>query len=114
MKRLTTLLGAGALLVALIGLGAPAAQAKCGDSPKPKVDWSKCDKERLNLRGQDLSGAHFERTDLSASDLMEANLSGAILKKADLARSRLASGSWLRGVRWLLMRSLRGPAPAAR
>ena len=62
MKRLTAMLGAGALLVALIGLGAPVAQAKCGDSPKPKVDWSKCDKERLNLREQDLSGAIFLRT----------------------------------------------------
>jgi uncharacterized protein YjbI with pentapeptide repeats len=93
MKRLTALLGAGALLVTLIGLGAPVAQAKCGDSPKPKVDWSKCDKERLNLREQDLSGAVFLRTDLSASDLMEANLSGATLKKANLARARLKAAN---------------------
>ncbi len=66
-----------------------AAQGGCSDRPGPGVDWTKCQKMRLVLRGEDLSGGRLERTNLSSSDLMEANLAGANLAESDLERTRL-------------------------
>ena len=70
-------------------LEAPEALAKCRDRPKPGVDWTRCEKERLILRAADLSGAVLERTDLSESDMTDAKLTGAKLMQANLARTRL-------------------------
>ena len=73
-------LGLGLLLLLLVFvLETPAAFAGCRDRPKPGVDWSKCEKERLILRGTDLRGAILIQTDLSMSDMADANLAGAVL-----------------------------------
>ena len=86
LRRFSGLL---ALLPLLLVLGAPVASAKCGDPPKSKVDWSRCQKSMLILRDADLSNGRFQRTNLSATDLAEANLSGAFLEGANLMRARL-------------------------
>ena len=65
-------LGLGLLLL-VFALETPTAFANCRDRPKPGVDWTKCEKERLILRGTDLSGAILKRTDLSMSDMAGAN-----------------------------------------
>lgn len=76
------------LLVAAFVLLAPASgQASCTDKPEPGVDWSKCGKTKVIMRGQDLSGAKFENADLSASTLSEATLKGANLVRANLTRT---------------------------
>ncbi len=82
--------GAGLVLLALM-VAAPwsDARADCGSRPNPGVDWTLCQKMRLNLKGVDLSHAVFDRTNLGSTDLMEANLSGATLTGANLARARL-------------------------
>ena len=78
-----------ALTLALIVVfEAAPAFAKCRDRPKPGVDWTRCEKERLLLGGADLSGAILERTDLSEADMTEANLTGAKMAQANLARTR--------------------------
>ena len=84
-------------------IGPAAAWAGCSDPPGAKVDWSKCQKNRLILRNADLSEARFHRTNLSASDLMEANLAGAWREGANRMRARLReanlSGADLVGAR---------------
>ncbi len=65
MKACEVLLRLGLLLVLVATLETSTAFAKCGDPPKPGVDWSRCEKERKILRGEDLSGAILKRTDLS-------------------------------------------------
>ena len=65
------------------------AHAGCSDKPEPGVDWTKCQKMRLVLRGEDLSKAQFERVNLGSTDLMEANLAGAMMVNANLQRTRL-------------------------
>ncbi len=40
----------GLLLALVFALETSAALAKCRDRPKPGVDWSRCEKERLILR----------------------------------------------------------------
>ena len=72
------------ILLPLLLLGATPAVAKCTDPPGPKVDWSKCDREKKRLRNMDLRGAIFERTDLTFSDLSGSNLTGARLTRATL------------------------------
>lgn len=84
--------GLAALLpVVVLFLMAPqeSAMAGCSDKPEPGVNWSKCQKMRLVLRGEDLSKAQFERVNLGSSDLMEANLAGAVMTNANLQRARL-------------------------
>jgi uncharacterized protein YjbI with pentapeptide repeats len=88
MKTRNVLLRLGLLLL-VFALETPTALANCRDHPKPGVDWSKCEKERLILRGTDLSGAILKRTDLSKSDMAGANLTGAVLVQANLAAARL-------------------------
>lgn len=63
--------------------------ASCSDRPGPGIDWSKCEKEKRRLGGEDLSGGHFLKTDLSGSDLSEANLSHSHLIGANLTRTNL-------------------------
>ena len=81
----------GLLPVLLLFLVVPheVALAECSDKPKPGVDWSKCQKMRLVLRGQDLSEAQFERANLGSTDLMDATLVGAMMVNANLERARL-------------------------
>jgi len=66
------------------------ASAGCGDRPAAGVDWSKCEKRRLILGGQDLSKGTFVRTDFSRSDLADAKFTGADLTEADFEHARLA------------------------
>jgi uncharacterized protein YjbI with pentapeptide repeats len=75
-------------LLFLIVSEGPAA-AGCSDKPGPGVDWTKCQKMRLVLKGQDLSKSHMERVNLGSTDLMDANLAGAMMVYADLERARL-------------------------
>jgi uncharacterized protein YjbI with pentapeptide repeats len=81
----------GLALAALSPLvtAAPAAAA-CGDRPAAGVDWSKCEKRRLMLRGQDLSEGKFLRTDFGRSDLADVSLAGADLTEANFEHARLA------------------------
>lgn len=72
------------LLLPLLLLGAGPAVAKCTDPPGPRVDWSKCDREKKRLRNMDLRGGIFERADLTFSDLSGSNLAGARLVRATL------------------------------
>ena len=77
------------LLLLFLMVPHEAAHADCSDKPKPGVDWSKCQKMRLMLRGQDLSKAQFERVNLGSTDLMNATLVGAMMVNANLERARL-------------------------
>src|SRR3546814_3079023 len=79
MKRAIRLLCLASALVAPTLLTAAPAAAACGDRPAAGVDWSKCEKRRLVLRGQDLSDGKFLRTDFGRSDLAGAKFSGADL-----------------------------------
>ena len=79
----------GVFLAVFFTIESTTAFAKCKDRPEPEVDWSKCEKERLILRGVNLSGAVLEWTDLSMSDLTDAKLAGAVLVRANLAMARL-------------------------
>jgi uncharacterized protein YjbI with pentapeptide repeats len=66
------------------------AVAGCNDGPSAGVDWSKCEKRRLILRGRDLSKGNFTRTDFARSDLADAKLAGADLTEANFEHARLA------------------------
>ena len=99
MRHLVWLLGLAGMAAGIAAfLTAQPAVAACGDSPAPGVDWSKCEKRRLILRGQDLSNGTFLRTDFARSDLAEATLAGADLTEAIFDRARLA-GADLTGAR---------------
>src|SRR3546814_6962294 len=78
MKRANrlTCLGLAAAVLSPMLMATPAA-AGCGDGPAAGVDWSKCEKWRLVLRGRDLSNGTFLRTDFSRSDLADARPRGA-------------------------------------
>jgi hypothetical protein len=77
----------GVFLAVVFAFETTTALAKCRDRPKPGVDWTRCEKERLILRAADLSGAILEHTDLSESDMTEAKLTGAKMVQANLARA---------------------------
>jgi uncharacterized protein YjbI with pentapeptide repeats len=80
-------LGIGLVLLAV--LAAELARAACDDPPEAGVDWSKCDKAKLNLSGDNLTGADFSGADLSRSDLRKSQLRSANLSEATLIRTRL-------------------------
>ncbi|WP_422367078.1 pentapeptide repeat-containing protein [Pelagibius sp.] len=71
-------------------LGSQAAEAACNTSPGVGVDWTKCEKRRLNLSGQDLSRGVFLNTDFGRTDLKDARFVNADLSMADFAKARLA------------------------
>ena len=77
----------GAVLLMVCSL--PQADAACTDSPAPGVDWSKCQKGRLIMRGADLSSGRFAGTDFGRSDLSDAKLVGADLERASIDNARL-------------------------
>jgi len=87
IRALWIVLAAVPLSVTL--LAEPVAAA-CNTAPHAGVDWSKCEKRRKILQGQDLSKGIFLRTDFSRSDLANANLVGANLSEAHLEHARLA------------------------
>jgi uncharacterized protein YjbI with pentapeptide repeats len=89
VMRLCWTLRLPALALILLAATPFTAEGGCSDRPGPGVDWTKCQKMRLVLRGEDLSGGHLERTNLSSSDLMEATLVGASLAESNLERTRL-------------------------
>lgn len=70
-------------------LGGNAALAACSTSPRVGVDWTKCEKTRLNLSGRNLSDGIFVYTDFDGTDLKNAMLVGADLHEADLTNARL-------------------------
>ncbi len=71
-------------------LGSEAAEAACNTSPGVGVDWTKCEKRRLNLSGEDLSNGVFLNTDFGRTDLKGARFVDAELSMADFAKARLA------------------------
>jgi uncharacterized protein YjbI with pentapeptide repeats len=82
-----------ASLLATVAASSGPARASCGDSPGKGVDWSSCNKAKLILAGEDLSGANLQRALLDLTDFAEANLSGADLSEASLSRTRLAGAN---------------------
>jgi uncharacterized protein YjbI with pentapeptide repeats len=76
-------------VVVLLAFAAPLARAACTDSPRAGVDWSKCQKGRLIMRGAELSSGSFKGTDFGRSDLSGAKLVGADLERAALDNARL-------------------------
>ncbi len=89
VTRICWFLRLPALALILLAATPFTAQGGCSDRPGPGVDWTKCQKMRLVLRGEDLSGGRLERTNLSNTDLMEATLVGANLAESNLERTRL-------------------------
>ena len=75
--------------LAVCGLAWSPAQAACYNGPAPGVDWSGCMKRHKYLADGDLTGANFERTNLSLSNLQGATLIGANLIKSDLTKTIL-------------------------
>ncbi|WP_299395404.1 pentapeptide repeat-containing protein [Pelagibius sp.] len=69
--------------------GVPLAEAACADPPRAGVDWTKCEKRRLNLTGQDLSNGRFGYTDFSRSDLKSVRFVKADLSEAEFSKARL-------------------------
>lgn len=63
--------------------------ARCGDQPAPGVGWSKCDKTRKVMTGDNLAGAKMDWANLSATDLSDSNLSKALMFRANLTRTSL-------------------------
>lgn len=85
---------AGPLLILagfFVIFAATEASAACGDSPGPKVDWSKCHKEHMIIREQDFSNARLDDVHMNFSDLFGSNFSRASFRGAYLIRSRLAA-----------------------
>ena len=74
------------LLVALAH-GSPA-QARCQDSPKPRVDWTGCSKPQLMLSKDDLTGAVFTKAALTGTEFVGAKLAGAKLEDAEISHAR--------------------------
>lgn len=70
-------------------VGTTQVQARCSDTPAPRVDWSKCDKTRKMMAGNDLTGAKMDWANLSATDLSGSNLSQAQMFRANLTRTSL-------------------------
>jgi uncharacterized protein YjbI with pentapeptide repeats len=77
-----TLVVAGALVLA-----APGLRAACDDPPREKVDWSKCSKQRLVLKGASLAGARFERSILVGINFETADLRRTNFSSAEATRS---------------------------
>lgn len=82
-----------ALLLAAVFIGltvtAPrpkvAKNAECAAAPRPRIDWSYCRLNGMQLSGSDLRGANLSSTELSAADL-----TGSRLTRANLAFSKLS------------------------
>lgn len=85
----TAWLCAGALLTGVLFTQVPTASAACGDNPEPGVDWSRCEKEKKILQGQNLERGKFIQTDFNGGNLAEVNFSGAILIRANFMRASL-------------------------
>src|SRR5215204_4396558 len=80
-----------AVVLALLALASPAAaEADCGASPVPGVNWSECEKSRLVLAESDLSGGLFEQTFFTMTDLRGSKLVGAKMTRAELTGASLA------------------------
>ncbi|MCA1491825.1 pentapeptide repeat-containing protein [Sinorhizobium alkalisoli] len=97
--------GAGTvgLLVAMAAsiLASGAAAADCKSLPKPRTDWSDCNKRQImlgrsNLAGSTLFNTDFTSTDLSGSDLTSANLEKATLMRASLAGAKADKANFSR------------------
>lgn len=74
----------------VLGLWAGLAQARCNDPPEPGVDWTRCEKPRLVLRGVNMAGARLADADFNGTDFQRANLVGADLTHASVDRARLS------------------------
>lgn len=98
-----TLTGIAALLVAVAAsaFASGVAAADCKSLPKPRTDWSDCNKRQImlgrsNLAGSNLFNTDFTSTDLSGSDLTSANLEKATLMRASLAGARADKANFSR------------------
>ena len=89
--RRPILLVAFALSIVALSIvgGVPVAEAACNHPPRVGVDWTKCEKRRLNLSGQDLSTGKFGYTDFSRSDLKDVRFVRADLSEAEFSKARL-------------------------
>jgi uncharacterized protein YjbI with pentapeptide repeats len=82
----------GGLAVAALLLSAGAwspAVAGCNATAAPNVDWSGCQKVAKYLQDMDLTGANFERANLSRTNLKAAKLLRAQFHKANITRTIL-------------------------
>lgn len=84
--------GLAALLVAIAALtcASGAAAADCKSLPKPRTDWSDCNKRQIMLGRSNLAGSNLFNTDFTSTDLSGSNLTSANLEKATLMRASLA------------------------
>lgn len=85
-----------ALLTSAMSVSVPTnAEAACGDSAGPGVNWENCRKKSLIVSGTDFTEAKFNKTDLSSSDLRDTTLNQASFDKANLVRASLKGSSAL-------------------
>jgi uncharacterized protein YjbI with pentapeptide repeats len=72
----------------------PPAGAACTDPPGPGVDWSRCTKTRLVLKGQALKDVRLEKAvlvgvDFGSSDLRNGNFAGSEMNHSSFKNARL-------------------------
>jgi len=84
---LTMTVVAALALAGTIATEKPAFATNCQDFPSPGVDWQDCQKRSIILKGLDLTGAKFERADLSSTDFRETTLKSADFIKSYLVRA---------------------------
>lgn len=92
MRPAAMSLGSLSFVIAIVlisSLSGTPALAACSTSPGVGVDWSKCEKRRLNLTGQNLSGGTFVDTDFDRTDLKNVKLMDSDLRQADVGSARL-------------------------
>ena len=77
------------LALAVFVLAPSVAEASCTDKPAPGVNWSKCTKTKVIMRGDELDEAKFQQADLSAS-----TFSGSSLRQANFVRANLTRTSF--------------------
>src|SRR5829696_7032216 len=65
------------------------AHAKCGDPPKPGVNWAECSKGMLLLDSRDLTASDFSSARLSSSTFIGARLSEAKFPGAEISLAKL-------------------------
>lgn len=84
-----------------------AAWAGCSDSPGAGVDWTECEKNRLVMRGVDLTGGRLAGAAFDGTDLQGAKMSGVDLTHGSMDRTRL-SGADLSRSKLLQLNAYRG------
>lgn len=67
----------------------------CSLAPQPRVNWSGCNFEGINLMNSDLSFSNLTETNFANSNLQNADFSHAILKKANLSNANLIDAKFI-------------------